>query len=264
MRTFLELVRGGFQTSIAYRGSFFLRIIGNIIYLVMAWFLWHSVYGANKTMHGLDFTTTYLQIACAGVLVVIFNHYCEWFLSHEIREGVIIMRLVRPYDYQLSNAARCFGRAIFMLITVTAPTMLVLFLLFPQIAIDSLARALLFACSIACAFTINFCLDYMVGTIAFYTESVWGFSTAKSAIVSFFSGAMIPIAFFPHALQVIANWLPFQAIYSVPLSILLRKSLDMRGCLMGFGQQIFWVIVLIAISRLFFNRALKSVTVNGG
>jgi len=104
----------------------------------------------------------------------------------------------------------------------------------------------------------------MVGLTAFYTESIWGISAAKDTIISALSGALIPLAFFPEAAQNVLKILPFQAIYNAPLQILTSSTLEPLGYLQLLAVQVFWVIVLYLLSRLYFRQAINKLVVNGG
>ena len=80
------------------------------------------------------------------------------------------------------------------------------------------------------------------------------------------SGASIPLAFFPEKARMIVQYLPFRAVYDIPLSILLEKngSDTWQGLLSLFAMQIVWLAVLALAGNLFWNCAVKKVTVNGG
>ena len=78
------------------------------------------------------------------------------------------------------------------------------------------------------------------------------------------SGASIPLAFFPARLRNIVDFLPFQAIYNSPLKILIDKSLETKEYVTIIENQIFWVIIMILISRIFWNVSKRVITVNGG
>jgi len=264
MRAYLEMLRGGFMVSIAYRWHVFLRLVGTVMYLIMSWFLWKAVYAGQSTLHGLSFEATFMHISCAAALFPLFKMFQEWFMSHDIISGNIVSHLVRPIDYQLSALARDCGFALMNLFAVVIPSMVLLFCFFGSSAIDSPVRALLFVLSIGGAFIIAYLMDFFVGTFSFYTESIWGFSMAKDAIVTFFSGALIPVVFFPGPLRAVIEWLPFRAIYNTPLEILLHPEIDLAGCFSGLGLQLFWCVALFGVSRFFFSRALRTVTVNGG
>ena len=116
------------------------------------------------------------------------------------------------------------------------------------------------------ALMINYNLEMLVAPICFYTESTWGVNIVKETIVLLLSGASIPLAFFPEKARMVVQYLPFRAVYDIPLSILLEKngSDTWQGLLSLFAIQIVWLAVLTLAGNLFWNCAVKKVTVNGG
>ena len=113
------------------------------------------------------------------------------------------------------------------------------------------------------AIEINYSIDFMVGTICLFTESIWGINIMKQVVVLLLSGATIPIAFFPETLKTVVYLLPFQAIYNTPLTILLGKE-SFENVVMMLGVQLFWCLFLGIASRVFWNISVKQITVNGG
>ena len=116
------------------------------------------------------------------------------------------------------------------------------------------------------ALIVNFNIEMIVATICLYTESTWGINIVKETIVLLLSGATIPLAFFPEKARMVVQYLPFRAVYDIPLSILLGKngSDTWQGLLQLFALQIVWMVVLTLAGNLFWNTAVKKVTVNGG
>ena len=62
------------------------------------------------------------------------------------------------------------------------------------------------------------------------------------------------------------EYLPFRAVYDIPLTVLLSKNgTDTpAGLLAGLGIQLLWCVVLSVCGNLFWNHAVKKITVNGG
>ena len=114
------------------------------------------------------------------------------------------------------------------------------------------------------ALTINFCIDFFIGTVCLYTQSIWGINIMKEVIVLLLSGATIPLAFFPDTLRRIVSYLPFQSIYNTPLTILIRDSMPLTETLTMLGIQLFWALVMFLVSDLFWRRSMRVITVNGG
>jgi ABC-2 type transport system permease protein len=122
----------------------------------------------------------------------------------------------------------------------------------------------LFPISLFFAFLISFFIDYFVGLVCFYTESVWGISSTKEILVTLFSGALIPLQFFPEAIQKILYWLPFQAIYHTPLTFITQPNQSINTFLQMIVVQSIWAFALFVATRLFYNQAIKTIRVAGG
>jgi ABC-2 type transport system permease protein len=86
---------------------------------------------------------------------------------------------------------------------------------------------------------------------------------ARDAAMLVFSGSMIPLWFFPQWLFNIAKFLPFQAIFHTPLSMLIGK-LEGRAALEALFIQIAWLLIFLSISYIVWKKAKKRVVVNGG
>lgn len=263
MRTYLAILRGALMEGMAYRAGFFFIILGNVIYLFVAYFLWHSIYANQTSLRGLTFNETIIYVSLGSTVFVILKTYADWFVSHEIEDGTIAIYLTRPVDYELYTMAVSLGSVISTMTVVILPTILLLIYVF-HISFTFGPGLLLFPFSLALAFLISFCFDYVTGLLAFYTESIWGISTTKEILISIMAGALVPLQFFPDAIQKILLLLPFQAIYYTPLMMVTRPDQPLPTQLSMLGVQAFWVVVLYIGTRLFYNQAIKVLRVAGG
>ncbi len=264
MNKYLHVTKMTLMLGFVYRMHFFFTAVGNALYIMLIYFLWKAIYkNAEGTIHGMTFQQVFLYLACAASIFLLFRSYLEWMMSEDVISGRIIMNLLKPVDYQSMMLFSTSGFTIFNLITVTIPTFIVLGILLRN-TFNFGINILFFLVAVFMAFLLSFIIDYIMGSFSFYTESIWGISIAKEAIVLFLSGALIPIRFFPGNMQVIMSCLPFQAIYNIPLSILTDSRLMVTDYISAIGLQCFWLVVLLFISRIFFKHALKMVTVNGG
>jgi len=130
VRKYLALSKGSFMTGMVYRFGFIATIVGNILYMVIAYYLWTSVYDGQEVINGLSFDQTFLYVALASTVFILFNTYVDWLMSFEIREGRITNYLVKPIDHQLAILASGGGRTILNILIVTVPTALLLTFVF--------------------------------------------------------------------------------------------------------------------------------------
>ena len=77
------------------------------------------------------------------------------------------------------------------------------------------------------------------------------------AIQNIFSGALIPLVFFPDWLQALAAVLPFQGMISTPALIYLGK-MDAPTTAFMLGFQAVWAVGLIMLGRLVWRGAVSS------
>jgi ABC-2 type transport system permease protein len=230
----------------------------------MIYFLWRAIYkGSGGSINGMTFNQTFIYLALAISIFCLFKTWTDWNMSYEVINGIIVMNLIKPMDIQLLAMSKAIGFVFYNFITVTLPALFVIIFIFQpgEITVRSIILSLI---PIVLAFFISFNIDYIIGLTSFYTESIWGISIAKDTIVLLLSGALIPINFFPEILRKIVGLLPFQAIYHIPLTILISKDLSIYEYLKFLGIQLSWAIALYALNRFYYSRAIKVVTVNGG
>ncbi len=262
MRGYLAFLRGAIQVGVIYRLGFLFIIFGNVLYMIVAFFLWRSIYAGKAEMNGLTFDQAFLYIALGSTVFILLKTYTDWGMSDEIRTGMISVYLTKPIDYQWYTLSISLGFTIPSLVTITLPTILLAIVF--GIHIDLGIGLLFFPVSLMLAFLISFHFDYLIGLTAFYTESIWGISTSKEIIISVLSGALLPLQFFPVAFQRILLALPFQAIYYTPLTMVAQPAQDAGIFLRMLAVQAFWTVATFAACRVFYRQAIKVLRVAGG
>jgi len=263
MRAYFAMMRGAYMIGLVYRFGFLFNIAGNLIYMSVTYFLWRSIYQNRETLRGLTFNETYIYVALGSAVFILLKTYVDWQMSFDIREGNIATYLSKPVDLQLYELFTSLGFFLMSLSAITIPTIFLLIFVF-RIEVPLGIGLAIFPFSLILAYLLSFCFDYFIGLLGFYTESVWGLSITKEIIITVLSGALIPLQFFPDAIQKILLWLPFQAIYYTPLTMVAQPDLGWGTFLPMLGVQLFWVIALFALTRLFYTQAVKVLRISGG
>jgi ABC-2 type transport system permease protein len=264
MKKYLSLMRSGIVETLAYRASFVIKIAGNLIYVVIIYYLWKAIYesAGTDTVAGMTFPETMVYLVLASSLFAVMEVYLVWDTHNSVQSGKIINNLIKPVGYRAFHYCPYFGNMIMDFVITFIPTFILVYFLSGGY-FDLGINLLWFLVSIIIAVIINLSIDYFVSCIILYTQSVWGINIVKETIVMLFGGAAIPIAFFPEPLRTIVSYMPFQAIYNAPLMQLLGdftpgKRLEM------LLVQLFWAVVVYIASEAFWRRAVRVITVNGG
>ena len=263
LRTYWAILRASMITGLVYRFGFLFTILGNILYMCVAYFLWRSIYHQSQTLHGMTFDQAFIYVALGSTVFILLKSYAEWSISREINDGKIAVYLTKPLDYQFYWLFNCLGFALTNLVAITLPTILLLTLVF-KVNITPGPGLVLFPVSLLLAFIISFNIDFTIGLMAFYPESTWGLSMTKEIVVTVMAGALLPLQFFPFAIQKVLLWLPFQTIYYTPLTMISEPAQEWNVFLSMLAVQFLWMIVSFLITRLFYGQALKVLRVSGG
>lgn len=263
LKAYWAIIKGEIMIGAMYRASFIFTVLSNLLYIVLVYYLWSSIYRGATVIRGMTFEQTFVYLALGSSIFILFKTYSDWIISHRILDGSITVDLFKPIDFQLQMLSHAAGGALSYFVIITVPALVVVGLTVGG-RVPSGVGWLFFLPAVLIAFVISFLLDYMVGLTSFYTASLWGISMTKEIIVTLLSGALIPIQFFPEAVQGVLKVLPFQTMYNVPLTMITQPDRpvgDFAGMLL---VQVLWLIALWVASRLFFRRAVRVLTVAGG
>ena len=264
-KKYLALTRAGIIESLQFRASFIVMVIGNILYLIVVYFLWKAIYASAGTdvVNGMTFSDTLVYLVLATALFNFMEMYAVWEIGRNIQSGKIVLDLLKPMEYRKLLFWSYSGTFIMQFLFTFLPTFIIVAAVSGG-AIPIGINLLYFAVSVVLAVSINYSIDFIVGTICLYTESIWAINIMKQVIVLLLSGATVPIAFFPEPLKSIVYYLPFQSIYNAPLSLLLDGSPSANTVLTTLGMQLFWCAAMFVISKAFWKVSLRQITVNGG
>jgi ABC-2 type transport system permease protein len=263
LRVYLEFGRVGFVNALAYRLRYFTGIVTYFIYVSVYYFIWKAIYEHSASIEGFDFAHLLTYVGVGWIIRSFYFNTIDQEMTYQVIEGRLAMDLIKPVNLQAMYVARAAGESVFRLGMLTAPTALLLFLVYPLRRPASLPNAAAFLASVILSFLIVAAINFAVGTFALRLQSILGLLRAKFFLLELFSGLLLPISFFPEVFQKIFNVLPFQYISYVPMLIYLGK-LQGLGLARAMALQAFWVAVLLAVGDGMWRWSSKKVTIQGG
>ena len=81
-----------------------------------------------------------------------------------------------------------------------------------------------FGVSFVLGYFVGFCINFMLNCIAFWTLEINAVQLIVTWVTDLLGGEIVPLLFFPAALQQVAFALPFAAMFSTPLLIYVRRD----------------------------------------
>ena len=89
--------------------------------------------------------------------------------------------------------------------------------------VTGIENILLYLLSCMMSFLIYVLFDFCFGMIGFFTTYIFGLEMIKESVLLFLTGQLIPLSFFPQAVQNIFSYLPFSSMVYTPVMIYLGK-----------------------------------------
>jgi len=258
-----EIIKLNIKLNLAYAVNAWGAFIVTIFQIFVFYYIWMAIYKFDSVINGItkDQIITYIILSR-----IIYTQITWGFIpkiGRSIHTGAITMDLLKPMDFQLFMFYERIGDFVAFASMTAIPILIICSLTLGIQAPSSFLTLVYFFLSLFMAMTLSFFVEFCIGLLTFYTNYSWGLQTFQEALVSLFSGALIPIAFFPGWLKTITNCLPFQQMSYSPVSIYLGivKGPQVYETL---AFQLVWIVILLVLSRLFYAFAIKKITVQGG
>lgn len=267
-RTYGAFTNAGIQDFIAYRANFLGFFLGEILMCFVMYFIWKAVYASSgKTdFMGFSMVDMMVYVFLTNIAGFITGTDSTYSIAEEIKDGSIIMRLIKPVKVDLSFLFFELGNKVMLMTCVFIPVMLGLEL-YRYFALGYVAfkisRLILFVISISISYLLAFYLNLIFGYLAFFLLNLWGFNILKESIIKFFSGAIIPLAFFPGPVRAVFSRLPFASLTYTPVMIYMEKYTGSE-LVINMLMQVMWLAIFILISKLIWIWAEKRLAVQGG
>jgi viologen exporter family transport system permease protein len=261
LRALPTLLRIGVAETVAYRAEFLVWILTTTQPLIMLG-LWTSV-AREAPFHGFTSAKFVAYFLASLIVRQLTGNWVAWQMSEEVRSGAMAMRLLRPlhpfFAYAASHAAAIPFRSF-----VALP---VAFVLLASSGASALStdpvQLVLLVPSILFAWLITFAFMFAIGALAFFLTQTIAIANLYFGLYSLFSGYMLPLELLPHPIAVVAAWLPFRFMLSVPVE-LMTKSLDGAHLARLLGGQAAWTAITLAAALGLWRAGVKRFEAVGG
>lgn len=264
MHKLAAMVQIGYRRRLAYRAGIPSLVLLYLIGFLMPLFFWRFIYHTSGSLvhMGFTFPQLFTYLFASALIRTFVNNDLDRRLSLKIRQGTLITDLLLPSNPVLLNAAESLGTSLYMLLWAALPVALVcapfMDVLPPRL--DSLAPA---AALILLSCAMNLTLNYIVGILSVWTNRISGLMAVKGFVSLVMGGVVIPLDFLPGGLAAVARYSPFSALAYTPVMAYLGKF-DLQENALVVVAHLFWLAVLLGVSRVLTRKAMHRFTAYGG
>ncbi len=258
---YVEFAKKAFAREATYRLEVFTEIGSLVLRVYLLRSLWTALYAQNLApinlpLHGM---ITYATVALLMSLVLEVDG--TRLIREKLREGTIATDLMKPISVPMYFFSDGVGQTLLHAVLVI-PSLLIALLLV-HIDVPAPATLAVFAMSFLLGYCVNFFLNFLMNSIAFWTLETFAMQLIVRWVSDLLSGQIIPLTFFPGVLGRIVFGLPFAAIYSTPLLIYVGVVPPSRW-LVYLGIQLIWLVTFGALSTLVWRAGSRRIVIQGG
>ena len=199
-------------------------------------------------------------------LALIMLWYRDSELINLITSGNIAYELCRPSDLYSFWYAKLIAQRLSGALLRCFPIIIVASLLpypYKFSLPPSLTSFVLFFITLTLGVILIVAISMLIYISTMYTMSPTGSLLIFGVFGEFFSGLIIPVPLMPELLKKIVYILPFRYASDLPFRIY-AGNIGLSEALISIIVQILWILILISLGKLWMNRALKKVVIQGG
>jgi ABC-2 type transport system permease protein len=220
-----------------------------------------ALYAQNAAPAGIPLHAIITYTTVALLMSLILELDATRLIRDRVREGSIATDLMKPINLPLFFFSDGFGQMLLHALLIVPALLLSLFIVHIDVPAPPVLAA--FAVSFALGYVVNFLLNFLMNVVAFWTLETFALQLIVRWISDLLGGQIVPLIFFPGALQKIVLALPFAAVYSTPLLIYVG-TIPPSGYLAAFAAQAGWTIAFGVFAAFMWRGALNRVVVQGG
>ena len=266
---YFHFIRLAFLKFLAYRLRYYTGVVSYTIFVSGHYYLYTALFASrvadsgDATIGGLSISEMITYVAVSWIGRSFYFNNIARDLMRMITEGEIAMQLIKPFHVQTVMMFEAIGESGFRLIMFTLPIMVVIV---PLFHIDGPPESILYLwtfISFSLALVIYSQINFLLGCLAFNMKNIQGVLRAKMVSMDFLTGVVVPFTFFPEWFQRAVEWLPFQGISYIPVTIYLgkRPGDELYAALL---LQVAWAVGLFVAGRLIWRISVRHVVVQGG
>jgi ABC-2 type transport system permease protein len=251
------------QSEFVYRLNFVLWRVRTVLQFLLVYFIWWSVFQSTQSVFGYSQKTILTYIVVISVIrsIVLSSKTAD--IMNKINNGSFSNFLTKPIGiikyYFLQDAADKILNCIFMVCEIS----IILLIFKPEILNQkNLATIALFTLSVILAAVLWFCINLIIGMMAFWVENSWGPLFLLMIFMEGMGGGLFPIDILPANFYNFLMLTPFPYLLYFPAKLYIGGfSPEQLG--VYFPVLIIWVFVCIFGMKKVLGIGLKHYTSEG-
>jgi ABC-2 type transport system permease protein len=245
----------------AYRSHMMVSLFVGPVFFMAQVFIWRSLYSGREALYGLSLNDMITYFGIVTLINYITMDFADWNLQMLIHTGKFVTFALRPLHHRFFALSQKIGHRVLGLVFELLPVYLIIrFVLGIRLAPVYPGWA---ALSAVLGFLSMFYINYSIGISGFWLTRTGALRGVYLLLRSMFSGAFVPLVFFPLFVQKLLIFLPFQYTTYIPVAVFMGKY-QLGGMTLAIpaavGIQALAVIVLFVVSEALYRLGIRRFT----
>lgn len=270
-RPYLAAFSARFQLMLQYRAAALAGFATQLWWGGIRIMVFAAFYGANAAAAPISLADAVTYVWLGQALLALLPWLADPEIGQAVRTGGVGYDRLRPLDAYGYWYARTLG---WMLARVAPRAVLMLLaagIVLPLVGLEAwawrppsgLAAALLFVPALALMTALATAIVMLANIVVAMSLNERGVNSILQPLVIVFSGSLLPLNFYPEALQPWLHLQPFAGLVDIPFRIYFG-NLAGEAALQGLALQAGWTLALVGFGRLAMERVMRHLEMQGG
>ncbi|NLK08946.1 MAG: ABC transporter permease [Firmicutes bacterium] len=266
MKAYMAIMRVRFMLLVQYRVAALAGIATQLMFGFVFVMILEAFYFSSTVLQPMSLKEAigYIWIGQAMLGMLPWGGDAE--IQNLIRSGNVAYELCRPLDLYNHWYARAIALRVAPTVLRALPLFLVSLFLLPQeyaLEIPTSTAFLAWVLATLGALFLGSAITNLINISMLWTISGEGISRLLPALVTVFSGMVVPLPLLPDWSQKVLTLLPFAGLVDTPARFF-TGQLAPSEIWISTARQLIWTIVLIIWGRRLLQRGLRRLVVQGG
>lgn len=263
MDLYFAVLKKTFQQQFMYRSNTIFYIIGSIIRVVIQISIWKTLLGFSGSTNNLNIEDMIAFTVISLILRNFIQSDVAYALADKVDSGAIALDLIKPVNLKAYMFSEQLSANFFNFLFTSVPVLFISIIFFNFTFPHNALNFIMFIISLIFAIILMYFIDFSLGLLVFWIKKGLYIDFISGSLFQVFSGASIPLWFYPKFLSNISYYLPFRLIAFDPISIYLEKINYVQSAKIIL-LQLMWIVLFYIFEKFLWKAAQKMVFVQGG
>ncbi|MBK9577058.1 MAG: ABC-2 family transporter protein [Fibrobacterota bacterium] len=220
--------------------------VGPLRFLILVW-IWTATTTAGKTVGGMALADLVAYSGLAILLGYASFDFADWNLQMLVRTGVYVNHLLQPMHHAWYALAQKFGHRLLALLIEAVPVWILVSLYLEKPLLPRNPGWFLLSAGVG--FLLMFVVNYASGLVGFWLVRAEGVRRCVVLVRDLLGGAVLPLSFFPMAVQPFLFLTPYPWVLYVPLRIA-TGNVELAGRILSPAAAVGGQVAVLALAAM--------------